>query len=134
MTDRVPRALDHNATDSEAYLSDAQGRSVTPIIRPFEANPTTTNNTTAGAAGEATSRVLPFGLSRKPPAPVYATAEERKAAAEIEKLERRKREVGVLMEKGGATWANAKRRRGFLDDEEFEDEVESEGEHAPEDA
>ncbi|KAK4544946.1 hypothetical protein LTR36_003851 [Oleoguttula mirabilis] len=115
---------DHHATDSEAYLSDAQGRSVTPIIVPnFD-----------GLAG-ATSQVLPSAL-RRPGRPekevAHMTKDERKAAADLEKLEAHKRAVGPSMDKTGVRMANKKRRLGFLDDEDFEDEVESEGEHVEE--
>lgn len=106
------RPLDHYATDSEAYLSDAQGRSVTPVIRPD--------------FGEATSLVAPAALTRPTG---YTTKDERKAAAELEELEKRKRVVGPNMDRIGVRLANRKRRVGFLDDEEFEDEVGSEGEH-----
>lgn len=57
------------------------------------------------------------------------TKDERKAAADLEKLEEHKRAVGPTMEKGGSTLATVKRRAGFLDDEDFEDACESEDEH-----
>ncbi|TKA60095.1 hypothetical protein B0A55_12444 [Friedmanniomyces simplex] len=116
---------DYNAnnTDSEAYLSDAQGRSVTPMIYPANEN-------------EATSRVLPAPL-RRPGRLEFAwsstgghmTKDERKAASALEELEKHKKAVGVVMEGTGARFAGKKRRQGFLDDERFEDEVESEGVH-----
>lgn len=52
------------------------------------------------------------------------TKEERKAEADLRELEEHKRAVGFAMEKGGCTLAGKKRRTGFLDDEEFEDEIE----------
>jgi len=114
---------DHNATDSEAYLSDAQGRSITPIITPDFDRP------------EATSQVVPTAI-RKPGRPpkdgVYMTKDEHKAADELKELEAQKRAVGPSMDKTGVRLANKKRRVGFLDDEDFEDEVESEDEHPPE--
>ena len=67
------------------------------------------------------------------PAPLRAgpslSKDEKKAKAELGGLVKHKRVVGVLVEKGGATFANGKRRAGFLDDEDFEEEVESEGVH-----
>ncbi|KAK1007393.1 hypothetical protein LTS01_002621 [Friedmanniomyces endolithicus] len=108
---------DYNNTDSEAYLSDAQGRSVTPrILAPGD----------LGHVHEAVevSRVLPAALRRG-----HMTMDERKAAGELEELESHKRAVGVVMEGTGARFAGKKRRLGFLDDEVFEDEVSSEGVH-----
>jgi len=60
------------------------------------------------------------------------TKDERQAVAEVEALRLHKQRVGPVMEKEGSTVANQKRRAGFLDDEDFEDEVVSEGEKAPE--
>jgi len=54
--------------------------------------------------------------------------DERTAAAELEKLTQRQRDVGLTLGKGGVRFANAKRRMGFVDDEEFEDVVSSDGE------
>ena len=111
--------LDHYATDSEApYLSDAQGRSVTPVVVVPDFD-----------RAEATSRVVPTALRRTG---VHLTKEERKAAAELEALEQRKKAVGPVMERLGVRLANRKRRGGFLDDEDFEDEVVSEGENGEE--
>ncbi|KAI7376680.1 hypothetical protein KC336_g19715, partial [Hortaea werneckii] len=111
---------DHNATDSEAYLSDAQGRSVTPIITP--------NSERHRASASATPAAL-----RRPgePSQQPLTKDERKAAAELEELEQQKIAVGPSMDRTGVRMANSKRRKGFLDDEDFEDEVESEGEGPP---
>lgn len=120
-TDKTPLP-DSNATDSEAYLSDAQGRSVTPIIRPREFREASS------------SRVVPAALrhpGRLARMMGQSSQEGRKAAQALEGLEKQQKAVGVLMEKGGATMANRKRRRGFLDDEDFEDERESDGIAAP---
>jgi len=35
-------------------------------------------------------------------------------------LERKKMQIGIGMDRGGATLANAKRRLGMMDDEDFE--------------
>ncbi|KAK5136628.1 hypothetical protein LTR08_002642 [Meristemomyces frigidus] len=106
---------DHYATDSEApYLSDAHGRSVTPLIVPDLDR------------AEAASLVLPKALRR---AGVHMTKDERKAAAELGELEAQKRVVGVEMDRLGVRMASRKRRVGFLDDEDFEDEMGSEDEH-----
>ena len=45
---------------------------------------------------------------------------------EIQKsMERKKREIGPGIDRGGATLANPKRRMGFVDDEDFEEIVEN---------
>jgi len=110
---------DYNAhTDSEAYLSDAQGRAATPVIRPT-------------ADREATSRVVPAALRKPGVASMkdvgHLSKDQKKAIEDLEDLENHKNSVGVTMERTGAVFANKKRRQGFLDDEDFEDEVESEG-------
>ena len=51
---------------------------------------------------------------------------EKDAAVEIQKsMERKKREIGPGIDRGGATLANPKRRMGFVDDEDFEEIVEN---------
>ncbi|RMY25076.1 hypothetical protein D0866_11217 [Hortaea werneckii] len=107
-------------SDSEAYLSDAQGRSVTPVITP--------NSERHQPSASATPAAL-----RRPgePSQQPLTKDERKAAAELEELEQQKAAVGPSMDRTGVRMANSKRRKGFLDDEDFEDEVESEGEGPP---
>lgn len=109
--------LDHYATDSEAYLSDAQGRSVTPIIVPNFEDP-------QGASSQGLASAW-----KRPGHGAQLNKDERKAAAELEALEKHKRAVGPSMDRTGVRLANKKRRVGFLDDEDFEDEVESENEH-----
>lgn len=48
-----------------------------------------------------------------------------KKALETEDAMRRKREqLGFGLDRGGSTLANAKRRQGFIDDEDFEEIVE----------
>ncbi|KAM0717382.1 hypothetical protein Q7P37_007234 [Cladosporium fusiforme] len=100
---------------SEAYLSDSRGRSVTPIIRPM-------SNI---GIGETSYQQMPDRPDRPP---AGSSKDERVAFAELQKLKERKKAVGPTMEKTGVRIANSKRRMGFLDDENFEDFVESEGE------
>lgn len=64
--------------------------------------------------------------------PAGSSKERREAQKELQELKARKKAVGPSMEKTGVRLANEKRRMGFLDDENFEDIVESEGE-GPED-
>lgn len=63
-------------------------------------------------------------------APPGVSKDERVAAAELEKLSQRQRDVGLSLVKGGVRFANAKRRMGFVDDESFEEIVSSDGEGA----
>lgn len=72
---------------------------------------------------------MPARLGR-PPAGM--SKDERNAQRELQELKERKKAVGPSLEKTGVRLANEKRRMGFLDDENFEDIVESEGE-GPED-
>ena len=47
---------------------------------------------------------------------------ERDTAVEVQKaIEKKKREIGPGIDRGGATLANPKRRTGFVDDEDFEE-------------
>ena len=64
--------------------------------------------------------------------PAGSSKDERTAQQELQNLKERKKAVGPSFEKTGVRLANEKRRMGFLDDENFEDIVESEGE-GPED-
>lgn len=91
---------------SEAYLSDARGKRVTPKISvPAEASQAGSN--------------VPMLVSRGSGRPVSKTAQE-KAKESEEAAIRRKKELGAGVDKGGARLVNAKRRQGFRDDEEFE--------------
>ncbi|KAF2162715.1 hypothetical protein M409DRAFT_68986 [Zasmidium cellare ATCC 36951] len=97
-------------SDSEAWLSDANGRSVTPLIVPMSERQTE----------EPQSKVKKFpGFSSDGP----MTKEQREAAAELQKLRDQKLREGVIMGREGSRLANDKRRRGFLDDEDFEDVI-----------
>ena len=95
---------DSNATDSEAYLSDAHGRQVTPRI---SGPPPSTSN--ARPSGER-------GRGRPPKKPAEQAAKE-----QLDDLALKKREIGLGVDRGGATLANEKRRAGFIDDEDEEE-------------
>jgi hypothetical protein len=79
---------------SEAYLSDAQGRRVTPrVLGP------------APASGPSTT------------GPPRSSAHEK--ALEVERqATKRKREIGAGIDKAGARLVNDKRRQGFVDDDD----------------
>lgn len=74
---------------------------------------------------EPASQTMPARLGRPP---AGSQKDERKAQQELQQLKERKKAVGLSLEKTGVRLANEKRRMGFLDDENFEDIVESEGE------
>lgn len=117
-------------TDSDAYLSDRQGRSVTPIIMPFSELRTTQGNTAHNKLTLLTSDLERDQQSIRPQGlPADMSKEEREAAAELKKLEDQKRHQGITMGQEGSKLANAKRRRGFLDDEDFEDVIDADEDH-----
>lgn len=112
-------------TDSEAYLSDHYGRSVTPVIVPdAEQHRAATVGAPVGAsAGDSSGPAEQRGPGKPP---THMSKDERLAAAELKKLEDQKRYEGPSMGLEGSRLVNEKRRRGFLDDEDFEDIVEDE--------
>lgn len=129
--------------DSAAYLSDASGRSVTPIILTPQELAKQKADATAGGADDDMDDVVRTVMTAVAPAALKRGAErrltsrealglqstgldknEREAAAELKKLKDQKRHEGVTMGLEGSRLANAKRRRGFLDDEDFEDFIE----------
>ena len=95
-------------TDSEAYLSDAHGRSVTPMIVPL-------------------SERDPSDVQKGPQAKKFFSGPSTKpteaANKELNKLRDQKIAEGPTMGREGSRLANEKRRRGFLDDEDFEDVI-----------
>lgn len=130
-------------SDSAAYLSDASGRSVTPLIlTPQELAQQKAEAEVGGGAEDevmedvrASTSMAPPKLKRKPGRPskiqeafglqtMSLDKNEREAATELKKLEDQKRREGVTMGLEGSRLVNAKRRRGFLDDEDFEDVIE----------
>lgn len=101
----------HDSEMSEAYLSDAKGRRVTPKITIPE-----DDEQPNGVSG---------GPSRGPGRPAAKTPHEKAKESEDAAI-RKKKEIGVGVDKGGVRLANAKRRQGFQDDEEFEMVVDDE--------
>lgn len=87
--------LDANATDSEAYLSDAKGRRITPRIS--EPPPSATP--------------FSFGKQKK------KTAEQLAREAE-DGYRQKKQEIGPGVDRGGSRLVTPKRRQGFVDDED----------------
>lgn len=92
-----------SAAASEAYLSDAHGRRVTPQIVISDER----------ALRVATDPSVARDLSHKPAKPSHEQVERDVRAAE----ERRRRAIGPGIDRGGARLANDKRRMGLLDDD-----------------
>ena len=83
-------------------------------------------NVEAGTAAPAqAAQPVHIGPGRPPLGGV--SKDERVAAAELEKLRQRQRDVGFSLVKGGVRFANGKRRMGFVDDEDFEEVVDGDG-------
>lgn len=102
-----------DSEQSEAYLSDSHGRLVTPRIK----TPPRTLETSERL--ELPSNSTLTGVKRGRPELAKATLEQK--ALEAEEAHRNKKlQIGVGLDKGGATLANDKRRQGFIDDEDFE--------------
>lgn len=85
--------------DSEAYLSDAKGRRVTPRV------------------SEPAPSATPVLVSSKPK---KKTAEQLAREAEDE-YRKKKREIGPGVDRGGSRLVTPKRRQGFVDDEDGEE-------------
>jgi hypothetical protein len=103
-----------DAHDSESYLSDAQGRRVTPRIKVDRDRPDTTNSSALEKHD-----FTPRGRGRPP-----KNTQEREAREAQERLVSQKRRIGGPgMDRGGATLVNDKRRRGFHDGDGTEEEL-----------
>lgn len=99
-----------DAHDSEAHLSDAQGRRVTPRI---VAKPQ------IGGTDPGAITPQPRGRGRPPKAsPKLIDAQETMRRIVAQK----KRIGGPGVDRGGATFVNEKRRKGFSDDDRTEEE------------
>jgi len=93
---------DSHASDDERYLNDREGRRVTPTIQ-------AATNASAPSSAPRTP-----GQRGRPP----KKSDEEKARESQAELARRKREIGLGVDRQGATFANEKRRAGFVDDED----------------
>ncbi|EME41010.1 hypothetical protein DOTSEDRAFT_74527 [Dothistroma septosporum NZE10] len=114
-----------SSIDSDRYLLDRHGRSVTPIIVPAAEKQMSPERSTEPAQPILTSDLpaRPRGRPPKNPQHVGMSKEEVEAREELKRLITQKRAEGVSMGQEGCQLVNAKRRRGFLDDEDFEDFV-----------
>ncbi|KAK5008361.1 hypothetical protein LTR28_004086, partial [Elasticomyces elasticus] len=113
---------------SDAYLSDASGRRVTPLIVVPEvqilwsAAATDTSESGARISGTMPPPARRPGRPSKQPAAQLQLAQEA-----LEDLRRKKAAVGWGMDRGGSMLATEKRRAWFLDDEDFEEEGSDDG-------
>ena len=94
--------------DSDAYLSDAQGRQVTPRI------------TVDAERVQALNTLPPELLSRGRGRPLKRTLEQEARDAHDRLVSLKQRIGGPGMDRGGATLVNDKRRRGLIDETEEE--------------
>ncbi|KAJ4367466.1 hypothetical protein N0V83_007049 [Neocucurbitaria cava] len=101
-----------NANDSEAYLSDAQGRQVTPRITVDLERFQTDSSTSQGASHASRGRGRPKNAPEQ---------EAREAQARL--VSQKKRTGGPGMDRGGARLVNDKRRKGFNDNSGTEEEL-----------
>jgi hypothetical protein len=115
-----------DAHDSEAYLSDANGRRVTPRIaaEPSPFRGPSSASITGGAPAISNSSPAPRGRGRPP----KATQEQEARDTQNRIVSQKKRVGGPGMDRGGSTFVNDKRRKGFSDDDATEEEfVDAEG-------
>ncbi|KAF2447811.1 hypothetical protein P171DRAFT_461951 [Karstenula rhodostoma CBS 690.94] len=107
-----------DATDSEAYLSDAHGRRVTPKLTPRPEYLENSHVNTPDRSG-APDPLAPRGRGRPPKHDVQqeATAVQKRLVAQ------KKRIGGPGMDRGGATLVNEKRRKGFVENDDVEEEL-----------
>ncbi|KAH6615344.1 hypothetical protein C7974DRAFT_64537 [Boeremia exigua] len=99
-----------DAHDSEAYLSDAQGRRVTPRIT---ASPADYESITSVLSGS-----MPCDRGR----PAKDAQQQEARDAQDRLVSQKRRMGGPGMDRGGATLVNDKRRRGLVDSDGAEEE------------
>ncbi|KAF2267038.1 hypothetical protein CC78DRAFT_566452 [Lojkania enalia] len=106
-----------DAHDSEAYLSDAQGRRVTPRVT---VDPSRYSLSSPVVRGESSNANPSSRRGRGRPPKVTQEQEAREAQAQM--ISQKKRIGGPGMDRGGATLVNEKRRKGFIDHADIEEE------------
>lgn len=109
----MPFAVPHDSEASEAYLSDATGRIITPKIKP---SPVAKENTPERR------RQCERQLAAKRISGLKGVALEREEL--LQQLEQEKRMVGPGLGPAGCIFITEPRRRGFYDDEDFDELVE----------
>lgn len=109
----MPFAVPHDSEASEAYLSDATGRITTPKIKPSPVAKENTPEWTRQRERQLAAKRIP-GLK--------GVALEREEL--LQQLEQEKRMVGPGLGPAGCIFITDSRRRGFYDDEDFDEVVE----------
>jgi hypothetical protein len=104
-----------DAHDSEAYLSDAQGRRVTPRI--------TVDHSRAGTDDLSLHTPAPAPAPRGRGRPPKNKVEQEAREAHERLVSQKRRIGGPGMDRGGATLVNDKRRKGFRDSDGVEEEL-----------
>lgn len=97
--------------DSETYLSDAQGRRVTPRIT---VSPAAYDNSNMAPY---LSAAIPRGRGR----PAKNTQEQEARDTQDRLVSQKRRMGGPGMDRGGATLVNEKRRRGLVESDQMEE-------------
>ena len=106
----------HESEASEAYLSDAQGCQVTPRV----AMPSLTADSAAATPPTAPLSSEPGTKRRgRPPGSGQGTLRDQAIDAQ-NSLERKKRQTGPGLDRGGSILVNEKRKFGFIDDDDDE--------------
>lgn len=106
-----------DSEQSEAYLSDAAGRVITPRAVASESF----DDEDAAQQNTLLAPVMRRDVPRQRGQRLKDNALEDEL--KLQNLEARKALLGPFIDRGGARLANDERRRGLYDDEEFEGEV-----------
>ncbi|TKA70484.1 hypothetical protein B0A49_06301 [Cryomyces minteri] len=101
---------DHNGSTQSDYLSDAQGRTVTTPLTMSKAKENGKNKSTGRSTREKKETALEAALRA------------------LKELTERKRAMGLGAEGDGCILVNAARKAGFIDDEDFEEDIEDDDE------
>ncbi|KAL5393520.1 hypothetical protein DPSP01_000335 [Paraphaeosphaeria sporulosa] len=107
-----------DAADSEAYLSDAHGLRVTPKLTPRPEYLESSRINTPDRCG-APEPSAPRGRGRPPKHDV----QQEVMAVQKRLVAQKKRIGGPGMDRGGATLVNEKRRKGFVENDDDEEEL-----------
>ena len=109
-----------DAHESDAYLSDAQGRRVTPRVTADSSRADAPSSAGRNGSGSVVANSPARGRGRPPKAQSEKDQQAREAQERL--VAQKKRVGGPGIDRGGATFANDKRRKGFSDDDQTEEE------------
>jgi len=102
----------YDSEASEAYMSDATGRIITPRATPMES--------LAEDAAQQSQLLAPVNRRGMPRVRGVLSEEQRGDELKLQQLEARRLRVGPGMDRTGVRFATEERRKGLYDDEEFE--------------